>query len=277
MKYKVLKEEELLTYLLNNLEYSNKKIKALLKYENILVNNKVQTKYNYMLKVGDIVSIKEYKNKKHHINLDVIYEDKNIIVINKEAGLLTIGTEAEKEKTLYHLVSMYVKEENKNNNIFVIHRLDKDTSGIVMFAKNEKIKKLYQDNWNDIVIMRKYVALVEGILNKKEDTIKSYLKENKNNVVYSTKDKTGKLAITNYKVIKEDKNSLLDINIETGRKNQIRVHMKELGHPIIGDKKYGNKGDRLYLHAYKLVIKNPITKKIDTYEIKIPNNFYRVG
>ena len=277
MKYKVLKEEELLTYLLNNLEYSNKKIKALLKYENILVNNKVQTKYNYMLKVGDIVSIKEYKNKKHHINLDVIYEDKNIIVINKEAGLLTIGTEAEKEKTLYHLVSMYVKEENKNNNIFVIHRLDKDTSGIVMFAKNEKIKKLYQDNWNDIIIMRKYVALVEGILEKKEGTIKSYLKENKNNVVYSTKDKTGKLAITNYKVIKEDKNSLLDINIETGRKNQIRVHMKELGHPIIGDKKYGNKGDRLYLHAYKLVIKNPITKKIDTYEIKIPNNFYRVG
>ena len=277
MKYKVLKEEELLTYLLNNLEYSNKKIKALLKYENILVNNKVQTKYNYMLKVGDIVSIKEYKTRKHHINLDVIYEDKNIIVINKEAGLLTIGTEAEKEKTLYHLVSMYVKEENKNNNIFVIHRLDKDTSGIVMFAKNEKIKKLYQDNWNDIIIMRKYVALVEGILNKKEDTIKSYLKENKNNIVYSTKDKTGKLAITNYKVIKEDKNSLLDINIETGRKNQIRVHMKELGHPIIGDKKYGNKGDRLYLHAYKLVIKNPITKKIDTYEIKIPNNFYRVG
>ena len=276
MKYKVLKEEELLTYLLNNLEYSNKKIKALLKYENILVNNKVQTKYNYMLKVGDIVSIKEYKNKKHHINLDVIYEDKNIIVINKEAGLLTIGTEAEKEKTLYHLVSMYVKEENKNNNIFVIHRLDKDTSGIVMFAKNEKIKKLYQDNWNDIIIMRKYVALVEGILEKKEGTIKSYLKENKNNVVYSTKDKNGKLAITNYKVIKEDKNSLLDINIETGRKNQIRVHMKELGHPIIGDKKYGNKGDRLYLHAYKLVIKNPITKKIDTYEIKIPNNFYKV-
>lgn len=277
MKYKVLKEEELLTYLLNNLEYSNKKIKSLLKYENILVNDKVITKYNYMLKMNDIVSIKEYKTKKHNINLDVIYEDKNIIVINKEAGLLTIGTEHEKEKTLYHLVSKYVKEENKNNNIFVIHRLDKDTSGIVMFAKNEKVKMLYQNNWNDIVISRNYVALVEGTLDKKENTIKSYLKENKNNIVYSTKDKTGKLAITNYKVIKEGKNSLLDINIETGRKNQIRVHMKELGHPIIGDKKYGTKNDRLYLHAYKLVIKNPITNKVDTYEVKIPNKFYKVG
>lgn len=277
MKYKVLKEEELLTYLLNNLEYSNKKIKSLLKYENILVNAKVVTKYNYMLKIGDIVSIKEYKNKKHNIALDVIYEDKNIIVINKEAGLLTIGTEQEKEKTLYHLVSKYVKEENKNNNIFVIHRLDKDTSGVVMFAKNEKIKMLYQNNWNDIVVSRNYAALVEGTLDKKENTIKSYLKENKNNIVYSTKDKTGKLAITNYKVIKEDKKSLLDINIETGRKNQIRVHMKELGHPIIGDKKYGNKSDRLYLHAYKLVIKNPITNKIDIYEVKIPNKFYKVG
>ena len=277
MKYRVLKEEELLTYLLNNLELSNKKIKSLLKYENILVNNKVITKYNYILKIGDIVSIKEYKTKKHNVALNVIYEDKNIIVINKEAGLLTIGTEHEKEKTLYHLVSMYVKEENKNNNIFVIHRLDKDTSGIVMFAKNEKVKMLYQNNWNDIVISRNYIALVEGILDKKENTIKSYLKENKNNIVYSTKDKTGKLAITNYKVIKEGKNSLLDINIETGRKNQIRVHMKELGHSIIGDKKYGNKSDRLYLHAYKLVIKNPITNKIDIYEVKIPNKFYKVG
>lgn len=272
MKYIVTKEDELLRFLLDNVELSHKKIKSLLKYQNILLNGKVVTKYNELLKKNDIVEIKEFQTKKHPKELDIIYEDKDIIVVNKPAGLLTISTFKEKEKTLYHLVREYVKKVNKQNQIFVIHRLDRDTSGIVMFAKNEKIKNLYQNHWNDIVRTRKYQAIVEGILENKSGTLKSYLEENEEGYVYPSKN--GKLAITNYIVKKESKYySLLDIDIKTGRKNQIRVQLKEIGHPIVGDKKYGNKKDRMYLCAYELSLQNPVTKKIDTYKVNVPRKF----
>ena len=170
----------------------------------------------------------------------------------------------------------YLKKKNKNNRIFIIHRLDKDTSGIIMFAKNERAKHLYQDNWNDIVKKRCYYAVIDGKMQNKEGTIKSYLKEN-GNMVYSVKDRSGKLAITEYKVLKERKNiSLLDINLKTGRKNQIRVHMKENKTPILGDLKYGEKSkliNRLALHAYKLELINPVTKKLLTFEVNMPNEF----
>lgn len=272
MKYIVTKEDELLRFLLDNVELSHKKIKSLLKYQNILLNGKVVTKYNELLKKNDIVEIKEFQTKKHPKELDIIYEDKDIIVVNKPAGLLTISTFKEKEKTLYHLVREYVKKVNKQNQIFVIHRLDRDTSGIVMFAKNEKIKNLYQNHWNDIVRTRKYQAIVEGILENKSGTLKSYLEENEEGYVYPSKN--GKIAITNYIVKKESKYySLLDIDIKTGRKNQIRVQLKEIGHPIVGDKKYGNKKDRMYLCAYELSLQNPVTKKIDTYKVNVPRKF----
>ena len=236
------------------------------------MNGKVVTKYNELLKKNDIVEIKEFQTKKHPKELDIIYEDKDIIVVNKPAGLLTISTFKEKEKTLYHLVREYVKKVNKQNQIFVIHRLDRDTSGIVMFAKNEKIKNLYQNHWNDIVRTRKYQAIVEGILENKSGTLKSYLEENEEGYVYPSKN--GKIAITNYIVKKESKYySLLDIDIKTGRKNQIRVQLKEIGHPIVGDKKYGNKKDRMYLCAYELSLQNPVTKKIDTYKVNVPRKF----
>ena len=145
-----------------------------------------------------------------------------------------------------------------------------------MFAKNERAKHLYQDNWNDIVKKRCYYAVIDGKMENKEGTIKSYLKEN-GNMVYSVKDRSGKLAITEYKVLKERKNiCLLDINLKTGRKNQIRVHMKENKTPILGDLKYGEKSkliNRLALHAYKLELVNPVTKKLLTFEINMPNEF----
>ncbi len=272
MKYCVKETSELLPFLLANIELSHKKIKMLLKYQNILVNQKVITQYNFPLKKGDIVEIKEYRTKKHDKQLDIIFEDKNIIVLNKPAGLLTISSPKEKEKTLYHMVLEYVKQGNKTNKIFVIHRLDRDTSGIVMFAKNEKVKTSYQTNWNEIVKTRKYAAIVEGIPEKKEATLKSYLEENEEGYVYSSKN--GKLAITHYQVKKEKKNySLLDIDIKTGRKNQIRVQLKEIGHPIVGDKKYGKKADRMYLAAYELSLINPVTHKLDMYKVNIPRKF----
>ena len=210
--------------------------------------------------------------------LKIIYEDKNILVVDKPSGLLCISTAKEKERTLYHEVSDYIKKSNPKAKIFIIHRLDKDTSGIVMFAKSQNIKYAYQNDWDNLVIKRGYVAVVCGKPKEKEKTLKSYLKETKTLMVYSTNDKkNGKLAITKYKVIKEsNKYSLLDIEIKTGRKNQIRVQLKDNKTPILGDKKYGDKKTsykRLMLHANYLLIKNPITKKTMEFSCKIPNSF----
>ena len=210
--------------------------------------------------------------------LNIIYEDKEILVVNKESGLLTVSTEKEKERTLFHEVYTYLKQKNKNNKVFIVHRLDKDTSGIVLFAKNERLKNLFQDNWDSLVKNRGYIAIVEGVLDKKKDTIKSYLKETETLYVYSSlKPQDGKLAITKYNVVKEIKNySLLDIRILTGRKNQIRVHLNDLSHPIAGDKKYGAKTNpikRLALHANILEIMHPITKKVLYFETDVPNSF----
>ena len=270
-KYMVKENEILIEFLkktFSNLSKNN--VKSLLHNEKVFVNGNMTTKYNYELNVGDTVEIREKVAK----NIDIIYEDKDIIVINKPSGLLTVATEKEKNKTAYHLVMEYLKKKNKNNRIFIIHRLDKDTSGIIMFAKNERAKHLYQDNWNDIVKKRCYYAVIDGKMENKEGTIKSYLKEN-GNMVYSVKDRSGKLAITEYKVLKERKNiSLLDINLKTGRKNQIRVHMKENKTPILGDLKYGEKSkliNRLALHAYKLELINPVTKKLLIFEASMPN------
>lgn len=272
MEKYIVKENEILIEFLkktfSNLSKNN--VKSLLHNEKVFVNGNMTTKYNYELNAGDIVEIREKVAK----NIDIIYEDKDIIVINKPSGLLTVATEKEKNKTAYHLVMEYLKKKNKNNRIFVIHRLDKDTSGIIMFAKNERAKHLYQDNWNDIVKKRCYYAVIDGKMENKEGTIKSYLKEN-GNMVYSVKDRSGKLAVTEYKVLKERKNiSLLDINLKTGRKNQIRVHMKENKTPILGDLKYGEKSkliNRLALHAYKLELVNPVTKKLLIFEASMPN------
>lgn len=272
MEKYIVKENEILIEFLkktfSNLSKNN--VKSLLHNEKVFVNGNMTTKYNYELNAGDIVEIREKVAK----NIDIIYEDKDIIVINKPSGLLTVATEKEKNKTAYHLVMEYLKKKNKNNRIFVIHRLDKDTSGIIMFAKNERAKHLYQDNWNDIVKKRCYYAVIDGKMENKEGTIKSYLKEN-GNMVYSVKDRSGKLAVTEYKVLKERKNiSLLDINLKTGRKNQIRVHMKENKTPILGDLKYGEKSkliNRLALHAYKLELINPVIKKLLIFEASMPN------
>ena len=274
MEKYIVKENEILIEFLKKTfsNLSKNSVKSLLHNEKVFVNGNMTTKYNYELNVGDVVEIREKVAK----NIDIIYEDKDIIVINKPSGLLTVATEKEKNKTAYHLVMEYLKKKNKNNRIFIIHRLDKDTSGIIMFAKNERAKHLYQDNWNDIVKKRCYYAVIDGKMENKEGTIKSYLKEN-GNMVYSVKDRSGKLAITEYKVLKERKNiSLLDINLKTGRKNQIRVHMKENKTPILGDLKYGEKSkliNRLALHAYKLELINPITKKLLTFEVNMPNEF----
>ena len=209
--------------------------------------------------------------------LDIIYEDKSIIVVNKPSHLLTISTDNEKEKTLFHKVMLYEKRKNKNNKVFIVHRLDKDTSGLVLFAKDEKIKYKLQNNW-DKEAKRGYVAVVHG-KTKDKDTLKSYLVETKTLLVHSTPDKKlGKLAITEYKKLLENKKlTLLRINIKTGRKNQIRVQLADNGNEIVGDKKYGEKKfdplRRLCLHANYLEIIHPVTNKKMVFELEIPKVF----
>ena len=272
MNFIVKEEIELLDFLYKNINKSKNSIKNILK-DNTYVNDKKISKFNYLLKENDIVSI---KNKIDDI--EIIYEDKDFIVVNKPSNLLTIATNKEKEKTLYHMVSNYIKINNKNNKIFVVHRLDKETSGIVVFSKSEELKEKLQKDWNTLVKLRGYVSIVEG--NTKDvGTIKSYLKE-KDMYTYSTNSKDGKLAITYYKKIKSnDRYTMLDINIETGRKNQIRVHLKEMGNLIVGDKKYGSKDNsikRMALHANKLEFFNPKQKKMMRFEIDIPNSFKKL-
>lgn len=207
--------------------------------------------------------------------LDIIYEDKDLIVINKPTHLLTISTDNEKERTLFHKVYLYLKKKNKNNKVFVVHRLDKDTSGLIVFAKSELVKKKLQNNWDASI--RNYVCVVNGQVEKEKDTLRSYLKETKTLLVYSTKDKKGDLAITNYqKVLGNKEYTLLSINIKTGRKNQIRVQLNDIGHSIVGDKKYGIRKDplrRLCLHANYLEFMHPITNKKMVFDIDIPNSF----
>ena len=217
---------------------------------------------------------------KNSDKLDIVYEDKELLVVNKPAGLLTISTDKEKEKTLFHKAYMYIKKKNKNNKIFIVHRLDKDTSGIVLFAKNESIKLKLQNNWDNLAKERKYVAIVRGKLDKDRGQIISWLKETKTLLTYSSKvPNDGKKAITNYRVINtNDLYSFLDIEIKTGRKNQIRVHMKDIDTPILGDHKYGPKDGfrRMHLHAYRLVIEHPISGRILEFETNIPNEFIKL-
>jgi 23S rRNA pseudouridine1911/1915/1917 synthase len=207
--------------------------------------------------------------------MDIIYEDKELLVINKPSGLLTIATEKEHLHTLYHEAREYVKKQNPKNKIFIVHRLDKDTSGVVVFAKNEKLKHALQNNWDDLVGLREYYAVLCGTPKKSKGEIKSYLKESKTLHVYSAKE--GKLAITNYEIVKKNKEySLAKINILTGRKNQIRVAMSDIGNPIVGDKKYNAKKNpfrRVCLHASKLVLTHPTTKKEYTFICEYPKIF----
>ena len=209
--------------------------------------------------------------------LDILYEDKYFLVVNKPAGLLTVSTDKEKEKTLFHEVLMYEKKKNKNNKVFIVHRLDKDTSGIILFVKDQKLKFTMQNNWDSLVKLRSYVAITDGFVKKDSDTIKSYLAEDKTLRTYITDSKKGKLAITKYRVVsKNNKYSLLEVEIKTGRKNQIRVQLSSIGNPIIGDKKYGaltNPINRLGLHANKLVIINPINNKELVFETDVPKEF----
>ena len=209
--------------------------------------------------------------------IKIIYEDKYLIIVNKPAGEFTISRDNHYDNNLYDEVKTYVKKQNPKNKIFIVHRLDKDTSGLVLFAKSEKVKYDLQRNWQNVE--RKYYAVVMGKPNEKSVSLKDLLYETKSlDVVITKNEKIGKLAITNFNVIESNnKYSLLDINIETGRRNQIRVQLANVGYSILGDKKYGKvKYKRMMLEAYYLKFVHPVTKKICYAELPLNNDFKKL-
>lgn len=280
-QFKVTEETELLVFLLAKITgKSRNDVKALLRDKQIYVDGQPVTQFNHPLKPEQVVEVKWKKapEEQKYRGLSIVFEDQYLIVIEKQAGVLSIATEKQKDNTAYSTLSNHVKKQDPRNRIFVVHRLDRETSGLMMFAKSEKIQKLLQESWNATIEERTYLAVVEGYVEKKQDTITSYLVESKALIVYSSKNPdVGQEAITHYEVLKSNKNfSLLKVNLETGRKNQIRVHAKDIGHSVVGDEKYGAKSDpikRLGLHAWVLAFKHPITKKDLHFETEMPSKF----
>lgn len=279
--FKVSSESLLLEFLYAKItNESRNNIKKYLSNHQVLVNGTCVTQFNYTIYKEDLVQIsKNPVNKvaKENVKLDIIYEDDELIAINKPSGLLSIESDHEKNNTAYRLLTEHVNKKDKKARIFIVHRIDKDTSGVLVVAKNEKIKNLLQHKWQDIVKKRQYIAICEGVFKEKEGTVKSYLKENVNHLMYSTNDKTGQFSVTHYKVLKQtSKYSMVDVCIDSGRKNQIRVHMGDLNHKVVGDEKYGpvsNPINRLGLHAYVLEFIHPVTNKLMTFKAQIPSVF----
>jgi len=210
--------------------------------------------------------------------LAILYEDRDILVVDKPPGLLTMGTDADKTRTAYFMLMNYVRkgQVKSRNRIFIVHRLDRETSGVLLFAKSEAAKFRLQEEWPDT--HKKYFAVVHGRCAKTSDTIATYLAENRAHVVYSTRNKTlGKLSQTFYRVIEQTAHfALLEVDLLTGRKHQIRVHLADIGHPVVGDKKYGREDrgqTRLALHATSISFKHPFDGQPLTIETPLPPAF----
>lgn len=255
-------------------------LKNYLKYNQVMVNTTPTRQFDHQLKPGDVVKVNLTREFKvfYHRRLQIVYEDEDIIVVNKGYGLLSVGTGKPNETTAYGLLRDYVKWFNPANKIFVVHRLDRDTSGLMMFARTPQAKEAMQHNWNNMVLERKYVAVVEGVPDAEEGVVESYLAENSKFEVYSTdKPEEGQYALTRYKMLAHANGyALMELQLETGRKNQIRVHMSDLGHPIAGDRRYGAKTSpihRLALHARTLRFAHPVTRKLMEFETPVPISF----
>jgi 23S rRNA pseudouridine1911/1915/1917 synthase len=280
-KIKVKHDAGLQDYIIMATGKSRTAVKSLFAHKQVFVDGKNISQYDFQVKQNQLITINSVGTSQTEIienQLKILFEDENIIVIDKPAGILSISTGNANEITAYSILRNHVKMNSSLNKIFIVHRLDKDTSGVMLFAKTENAKTILQTNWDKIVVQRKYVAVVEGKMQTDTQTLVSYLKENAAMQMYVSKDiENAKRAVLTYKVLKtNNKYSLIEIELETGRKNQIRVQMQEAGHSIAGDKKYGGKPSpigRMALHAKTLEFIHPITRKMMCFTTKIPKKF----
>lgn len=283
--YRAEEEAPLLEYLFKVMPGRKRTaVKALLAHNQIAVNGQPVRQFDTPLKPGDEVKANLTREFRVFYNrrLKIVYEDDDIIVVHKGYGLLSMGNDKVKDGTAYSILKDYLKWNDPRNKLFIVHRLDRDTSGLMVFTKNQEAKERLQHNWNNMVISRKYLAVVEGgAPDPEEGEVRGYLAENSKFEVYATDNpKEGQLAVTRYKTLRRGGGyALLEVSLDTGRKNQIRVHMKELGHPISGDRRYGGSSNsihRMALHAQTLRFVHPVTRKDMNFSTPVPSSFQRL-
>lgn len=285
--YKVNHSDELLEFLLKKCHTSRNNVKTLLAKRQVLVNGSVVTQYNFPLAKDDEVKIakngveggttlsRAVRAPKRE-TIKIIYEDDDFIAVDKPFGLLSVESDKETDSAFSRVLE-YLRQKDKTARPYVLHRIDKETSGVLLFAKNIKLHSILKLHWNESVTLREYYAVAEGAFEKASGTIEGYLAENKNNLVYVTHDRTAQKAITHYEVLAQSEAyALLRVKIDTGRKNQIRVQLKHEGHAVAGDEKYGAESNplhRLALHASALEFLHPYTKEIVSVRATVPQEF----
>jgi 23S rRNA pseudouridine1911/1915/1917 synthase len=270
----------LLAFLLENVKQSRTKIKATLQGRGIKVNGKTVSQFDFPLEPGMKVAVSKTKRNQQSFKnryVKIVYEDKWLIVIEKNVGILSMAA-GHSSLNVKSVLDDYFKKSHQKCTAHVVHRLDRDTSGLMVYAKDMETEQILEHNWHDIVYDRRYVAVVSGEMEKDEGTIENWLKDNKAYITYSSPvDNGGKLAITHYHVLdRTTDHSLVEFKLETGRKNQIRVHAADMGHPVCGDTKYGNGDDplhRLCLHAWLLCFTHPVTGEPMEFDTIVPTSF----
>ena len=281
--YEVHEDDTLLNYLLNNLKESRSKIKATLQGRGIKVNGKVVTQFDFPLAKGTKIDVSKTKRNNDKLKsryVKIVYEDQYLVVIEKNIGILSMAA-GHRSLNVKAVLDDYFKKTRQRCTAHVVHRLDRDTSGLMIYAKDMETEQILERNWHDIVFDRRYVAVLSGEMEEDEGTIENWLKDNKAYVTYSSPvDNGGKYAITHFRTLdRTTEHSLVEFKLETGRKNQIRVHSADMGHPVCGDIKYGNGDDpihRLCLHAYMLCFSHPVTCQPMEFQTMIPAQFRHI-
>ncbi|MGX8696904.1 MAG: RluA family pseudouridine synthase [Prevotella sp.] len=276
----VTEEAPLLEFLLANVKESRTKVKATLQGRGIKVDGKTVSQFNFLLKPGMKVAVSKTKRNQQSFKsryVKIVYEDKWIIVVEKNIGILSMAA-GHSSLNVKSVLDDYFRRSRQKCTAHVVHRLDRDTSGLMVYAKDMETEQILEHNWHQIVYDRRYVAVVSGEMEQDEGTVRNWLKDNKAYITYSSPvDNGGKLAITHYRVLERTtEHSLVEFQLETGRKNQIRVHTADLGHPVCGDTKYGNGDDplhRLCLHAWLLCLTHPVTGERLEFETPVPTSF----
>ena len=280
LTFNVVNEAILIDFIMEKMHgISRNRAKALIVNRVVLVNNAITTHPLTELKPGAVVQLDRSKHKHafHSKDLDIVYEDPYLLVIDKHPGILSMSNNT-RQLTVQTVLNRYLEKGGGRNTSHIVHRLDRDTSGLMVYAKDVQTQQTFVDGWQELVTDRRYIALVEGVFEKPQGCVRSWLTEDKRFVTHSSPtDNGGKYAVTHYNVLTSSNGySLVECVLETGRKNQIRVHMAELGHPVVGDAKYGSKNDpmrRLGLHAYMLCFTHPVTGKRMRFETPVPACF----